>query len=130
MTALLKVEDLKVTIGPVTPLDGVSFALDRGEILGLVGESGSGKSLTAMAVMGLLPLSGGRVSAGSINFDGIELATLDEERYRQLRGKRIAFISQNPMTALDPLQTIGAQVDVIGTLHFGKSRAEARRRTI
>ena len=130
MTALLKVEDLKVTIGPVTPLDGVSFAIRRGEILGLVGESGSGKSLTAMAVMGLLPLSGGRVSAGSINFDGIELGTLDEERYRQLRGKRIAFISQNPMTALDPLQTIGAQVDVIGTLHFGKSRAAARRRTI
>ena len=88
MTALLHVEGLKVTIGPVTPLDGVSFALRRGEILGLVGESGSGKSLTAMAVMGLLPLSGGRVSAGSINFDGIELCTLDEERYRQLRGRR------------------------------------------
>jgi len=130
MTALLTVADMQVTIGPVTPLDGIGFTLDRGEILGLVGESGSGKSLTAMAIMGLLPLSGGRVSAGSIRFDGTELTTLGEDAYRQLRGKRIAFISQNPMTALDPLQTIGAQVDVIGTLHFGKSRAEARRRTL
>lgn len=130
MTALLTVTDLKVTIGPVSPLDGVSFALHRGEILGLVGESGSGKSLTAMAVMGLLPLSGGRVRSGSIRFDGLELSTLAENSYRRLRGSRIAFISQNPMTALDPLQTIGAQVDVIGTLHFGRSRAEARRRTL
>lgn len=130
MTALLTVQGMRVVIGPVTPLDGVSFALNRGEIFGLVGESGSGKSLTAMAVMGLLPLSGGRVSEGSINFDGIELTTLEEGSYRALRGKRIAFISQNPMTALDPLQTIGAQVDVIGTLHFGKTGAEARRRTI
>ncbi|PZF76805.1 ABC transporter ATP-binding protein [Aestuariivirga litoralis] len=130
MTALLTVADMQVTIGPVTPLDGIGFTLDRGEILGLVGESGSGKSLTAMAIMGLLPLSGGRVSAGSIRFDGTELTSLGEDAYRQLRGKRIAFISQNPMTALDPLQTIGAQVDVIGTLHFGKSRAEARRRTL
>ncbi|MFO1131997.1 MAG: ABC transporter ATP-binding protein [Hyphomicrobiales bacterium] len=130
MTALLTVESMKVQIGPVTPLDGVSFMLERGEILGLVGESGSGKSLTAMAIMGLLPLSGGRVTEGSIRFEGTDLTTLDEESYRRLRGKRIAFISQNPMTALDPLQTIGAQVDVIGTLHFGKSRAEARRRTI
>lgn len=130
MTALLSVENMKVRIGPVTPLDGVSFMLERGEILGLVGESGSGKSLTAMAIMGLLPLSGGGVEEGAIRFEGRDLTRLDEESYRRLRGKRIAFISQNPMTALDPLQTIGAQVDVIGTLHFGKSRAEARRRTI
>lgn len=130
MSALLSVQDLKVRIGHVTPLDGVSFSISRGEILGLVGESGSGKSLTAMAIMGLLPLSGGRVSEGSIRFDGTELTTLHEDVYRTLRGKRIAFISQNPMTALDPLQTIGAQVDVIGTLHLGKSTAEARRRTI
>lgn len=128
--ALLDVKDAKISIGPVSPLDGVSFALERGEILGLVGESGSGKSLTAMAVMGLLPLIGGRVSSGSIRFDGMELTELDEARYRALRGKRIAFISQNPMTALDPLQTIGAQIDVIGTLHFGKSAAEARSRTV
>lgn len=128
--ALLEVKDMKVEIGPVTPIDGVSFALDRGEILGLVGESGSGKSLTAMAIMGLLPLNGGRVSAGSIRFDSIELTQLSEHAYRALRGKRIAFISQNPMTALDPLQAIGAQIDVIGTLHFGKSAAEARHRTV
>ncbi len=128
--ALLEVSDVKVGIGALSPLDGVTFALDKGEILGLVGESGSGKSLTAMAVMGLLPLIGGRVSAGSIRFSGMELTSLPESSYRALRGKRIALISQNPMTALDPLQTIGVQIDVIGTLHFGKSAAEARRRTV
>ena len=128
--ALLEVTDARIEIGPVTPLDGIRLVLERGEILGLVGESGSGKSLTAMAIMGLLPLIGGRVASGSIRFDGVELTALAEDSYRKLRGKRIAFISQNPMTALDPLQTIGAQIDVIGTLHFGKSAAEARRRTI
>lgn len=130
MSPLLTVSNIKLEIGRVAPLDGVSFDIARGEILGLVGESGSGKSLTAMAIMGLLPLIGGRVSTGSIRFDGTELTTLDEGSYRALRGKRVAFISQNPMTALDPLQNIGMQVDVIGTLHFGKSAAEARRRTV
>ncbi len=127
---LLEVNAARVEIGPLVPLDNITFAINPGEILGLVGESGSGKSLTAMAVMGLLPLIGGRVSAGSIRFDGIELTALREEAYRALRGKRIAFISQNPMTALDPLQSVGAQIDVIGTLHFGRTSAEARRRTI
>ena len=78
--ALLEVRDLSVTIGSLQPLDRVTFTLDKGSILGLVGESGSGKSLTAMALMGLLPLMGGRVSQGSVRFDDTELIGLDSER--------------------------------------------------
>ncbi len=88
---LLSVTDLGVTIGRVQPLDGVALQVDRGEVLGVVGESGSGKSLTALAVMGLLPLIGGRVSRGSIRFDGTELTTLAEPAYRALRGGRLAL---------------------------------------
>jgi peptide/nickel transport system ATP-binding protein len=126
---LLEVHDLRVSIGAVTPLDGVSFALDRGEIHGLVGESGSGKSLTAMAVMGLLPLIGGSVTGGTLRFDGHSLQRPEAE-LRKLRGRRIAFITQNPMTALDPVRRIGAQVDEVATLHLGLDRKAARVRTI
>jgi peptide/nickel transport system ATP-binding protein len=128
--ALLEVEGIRVSIGSLTPLDGVSFTLDKGEILGVVGESGSGKSLTAMSVMGLLPLIGGRVTSGAIRFDGIDLISLSEPRYRALRGKRIALISQNPMTSLDPILRIGAQVDQVSRLHLGLSADAATARSI
>ncbi len=127
---LLEVENLSVAIGPVSPLEGVGFGLDRGEILGLVGESGSGKSLTALAVTGLLPLIGGRVSGGHVRFAGQDLATLPPRALRALRGKRIGFVTQNPMTAMDPVQRIGAQVDVMSRLHLGLSPAAARARTL
>jgi peptide/nickel transport system ATP-binding protein len=126
---LLEVNDMRVSIGTVTPLDGVSFAVDRGEILGLVGESGSGKSLTAMAIMGLLPLIGGRISGGALRFDGHSLQQ-PEPTLRKLRGRRIAFITQNPMTALDPVQRVGPQVDVVAEMHLGLDRKQARSRTI
>ena len=128
--ALLTVSGLCVSIGRLTPLDGVSFHANKGEILGLVGESGSGKSLTAMAVMGLLGRIGGKVSAGSILFDGQELTALAEPAYRRLRGKRIALISQNPMTSLDPLVQIGAQIDQVSRLHLGLSKPAAKLRSI
>ena len=127
---LLKVENLTVGIGRVEPLSGISFAVDRGEILGLVGESGSGKSLTALAVMGLLPLIGGRITGGSVRFDGTDLTGLPEARLRALRGRRIAFVTQNPMTALDPVQRIGEQVDVVARMHLGLSQTAARARTV
>src|SRR6185369_15534220 len=101
--ALLEVRDLSIDIAGIKPLDGIGFAVDKGQILGLVGESGSGKSLTALSVMGLLPLIGGCVERGSIRFDGAELTTLSETEFRRLRGRRIAFITQNPMTSLDPV---------------------------
>ncbi len=127
---LLEVRDLSVNIGALQPLDRISFVLDKGSILGLVGESGSGKSLTAMALMGLLPLIGGRVSGGSVRFDGTELVGLPEERYRPLRGHRMALITQNPMTSLDPMLRVGAQIDQVGQLHLGLSAATARARSI
>ncbi len=127
---LLKVQNLNVSIGSVQPLDRISFGVDKGEILGLVGESGSGKSLTALAITGLLPLIGGRVSAGAIMFDGTDLTQLPEPKLRALRGRRIAFITQNPMTALDPVQRIGNQIDIVARLHLGLSKPKARARTI
>lgn len=128
--ALLTVSNLSVSIGRLKPLDGISFEIGKGEIVGVVGESGSGKSLTAMSVMGLLPLIGGKISTGSINFSGIDLTTLPEPQYRALRGKRIALISQNPMTSLDPIIRIGAQIDQVGILHLGLSEAAAKARSI
>ncbi len=127
---MLEVRDLEVAFGQIAPLCGVSFALEKGETLGIVGESGSGKSLTAMSVMGLLPLSGGRITAGSIIFDGQELTKLPEAAYRKLRGGRLGLITQNPMTSLDPLQKIGPQVDAVARLHLGITGQQARARTI
>jgi len=127
---LLTVRDLCITIGGIQPLDRISLTLDKGRILGLVGESGSGKSLTAMAIMGLLPLIGGRVSAGSVQLGGIELSGLREDAYRALRGRKVALITQNPMTSLDPMLRVGAQIDQVGLLHLGLSAAAARARSI
>ena len=128
--ALLQVHRLGVSIGGLPALDGVTLELERGQILGVVGESGSGKSLTAMAIMGLLPLLGGRISAGSIRFDGTELVGLAEPAYRALRGHRIALITQNPMTSLDPLRSVGFQIDQVARLHLGLAAAPARERSI
>ena len=128
--ALLEVSGLSVGIGGLSPLDGVSLEVDRGGILGIVGESGSGKSLTAMGVMGLLPLIGGRVTAGSVTFDGTDLTRIDETAYRRLRGKRIALISQNPMTSLDPIVRVGEQIDQVSVRHLGLSGSDARARTL
>lgn len=130
MTAVLQLTDVCVSIGTAQLLDGVSLRLERGQTLGLVGESGSGKSLTAMAAMGLLPLMGGRVSGGTVRFDGQDIAGLTDAGRRALRGKRIGFVSQNPMTALDPVQRIGAQIDVVSRLHLGLGAQAARARTL
>ncbi len=127
---MLEVNNLAVAFGSIEPLSSVSFSLKRGEILGIVGESGSGKSLTALSNIGLLPLQGGRITKGSINFDGQELTTLAEKDYRKLRGGRIGLITQNPMTSLDPLQKIGSQLDSVIKLHLGFTKSQARERTI
>lgn len=128
--SLLSVRDLSVSIGRLAPLDRISFDLDKGEVLGVVGESGSGKSLTATSIMGLLPLIGGKVVGGSMHFDGTDLVTLNEAAYRRLRGKRIALISQNPMTSLDPIVRVGAQIDQVAALHLGLSPERAKARSI
>ena len=125
---LLEVQDLRVTLdtprGPADALRGLSFSLARGGTLGLIGESGCGKSLTALALMGLLP-DGARVS-GSIRLDGRELLGLTEDQWCGLRGDRLAMVFQEPMTALNPLHTIGRQVAESLRLHRGQSAAAAR----
>jgi peptide/nickel transport system ATP-binding protein len=126
--ALLDVTDMRVSLatarGQVDVLRGVSFALDRGETLGLIGESGCGKSITALALMGLLP-EGARVS-GSIRFDARELAALAEPDWCRLRGARIAMVFQEPMSALNPLHTIGRQIAEPLRLHRKVSAQAAR----
>jgi peptide/nickel transport system ATP-binding protein len=126
--ALLDVADLSVTLptaqGRLAALRGVSFTLERGATLGLVGESGCGKSLTALALMGLLP-EGATVS-GSIRFDGRELTTLDDATMGALRGDRLGMVFQEPMTALNPVHTIGDQIAESLRLHRGLARDAAR----
>ena len=129
---LLDVQDLRLTLpsaqGPVAALRGLSFTLERGQTLGLIGESGCGKSLTALALMGLLPE--GAQLQGALHFDGQDLAQLDEPAWCRLRGRRIAMVFQEPMTALNPLHTIGRQVAEPLRLHLGLSVAEARARAL
>ena len=129
---LLEVSTLRVRLqthrGPADAVRGVSFALERGETLGLIGESGCGKSLTAMALMGLLPESA-EVS-GSIRFDGQELVGTSDAQMCRLRGHRIGMVFQEPMTALNPVHTIGRQVAEPLRLHLGLDKATARQRAI
>jgi peptide/nickel transport system ATP-binding protein len=126
--SLLDVQDLRVTLntsrGPADALRGISFSMARGDTVGLIGESGCGKSITALALMGLLP-EGARVS-GSIRFAGQELTTLDEAALCKLRGNRIGMVFQEPMTALNPLHPIGRQIGESLRLHRGAAGATAR----
>ncbi len=125
---LLEVTDLRVTLrtsrGPADVLRGVSFAMQRGDTLGLIGESGCGKSITALALMGLLP-EGAQVS-GSIRLGGRELTALDESQWCELRGSRMGMVFQEPMTALNPLHTVGHQIAESLRLHRGMDAAQAR----
>jgi peptide/nickel transport system ATP-binding protein len=125
---LLDVRDLSITLrtqrGPARAVRDVSFTLDRGETAGLVGESGSGKTLTALALLGLLP-EGAQVT-GSIRFEGEELVGASEDRLCDLRGNRIAMVFQEPMTALNPVHTVGRQVAEPLRVHKGLDAAAAR----
>jgi peptide/nickel transport system ATP-binding protein len=129
---LLEVAELAVELpapgGAQRVVDRTSFSLAEGESLGVVGESGSGKTMTALALMALTP-EGARVS-GSIRFEGRELVGLSEEAMRQLRGDRIAMIFQEPMTALNPLHSVGAQVAEPLMLHRGLAKGDASRRAV
>ena len=129
---LIEVRDLGVRLntsrGPAQAVRGVSFSLRRGETLGLVGESGCGKSVTALALMGLLPESA--VVSGSIRLDGNELVGLSDADYCKLRGNRISMIFQEPMTALNPMHTIGRQVAEPLRRHTNCSTGEARKEAI
>lgn len=129
---LLEVRNLSIELqthrGPALAVRDVSFTLERGDTLGLVGESGCGKSITVMALMGLLP-EGAKVS-GSILFEGQELVGRPEREMCQLRGDRIGMVFQEPMTALNPVHTVGHQVAEPLRLHRGLSAAAARKEAI
>ena len=121
-TALLPVRDLRTYFetraGTIKAVDGISFTLERGEILGLVGESGSGKSVTGFSLIGLLDPPG-RIAGGSVMFQGKELVGLPQAEMRTLRGKRIAMIFQDPAATLNPVLTIGQQMAMAVQAHAG-----------
>ncbi len=128
-TPLLKVADLSIRFGSEPAVEQVSFELAAGETMGLVGESGSGKSVTSLAILGLLPPSA--VVGGEIHFDGQDLRGMAEAEMRRRRGRDIAMIFQEPMTALNPVMTIGRQIaEAVAAHHPGLSRAEVRTRVL
>ena len=131
--ALLEVNDLHTSFftdaGEVKAVDGVSFRLDHGKVLGIVGESGSGKSVTAYSVMQILAPTG-KIVSGSVKFDGQELVGADEKLLRSVRGNRISIIFQDPMTSLNPTYTIGRQLMEAILLHTDRNRHQARERAV
>jgi len=133
-TALLEVEGLRVAFGrppdEQVAVDGVGFALGARETLGIVGESGSGKSMTALAVLGLVPNPPGRIAAGSVRFDGVELVGAGRAALEAIRGDRIGMIFQEPMSALNPVFTVGEQVAETLRVHQDLSRRAARTRAV
>lgn len=130
---ILTVDDLKTYFqtseGTLKAVDGVSFELKRGETLGIVGESGSGKSVVSLSLMRLVG-EPGKIVGGRITFDGIDVLTATAKEVRDLRGRRLAMIFQDPMTSLNPYLKISTQLCEITRLHLGHSRSEARRHAI
>ena len=130
MEPLLEVRDLvtefRTERGTVRAVDGVSFEIAPRATLGVVGESGSGKSVTALSIMRLVASPPGRIARGEIRYGGKDLLALREPEMRAIRGNRIAMIFQEPMTSLNPVFTVGAQVGEAVRLHQGKSRRDAR----
>ena len=131
---LLQVRDLHVEFssrrGKAQVLNGVDFEIQRGETLCVVGESGCGKSMTALALLRLIPSPPGRISAGRVLFEGEDLVSASEDRMREVRGNRISMIFQEPMTSLNPVFTVGDQIGESFRLHAGLDPADARVRSI
>jgi peptide/nickel transport system ATP-binding protein len=132
--SLLEVDDLHVQFqtsrGIVRAVEGLSFHVDPGEVVAIVGESGSGKSVSALSIMRLLPRLTGRIPKGRVMFNGRNLLMLSEEEMRELRGREISMIFQEPMTSLNPILTIGLQITEPLTIHLGMTAEEARARAI
>ena len=131
--ALLEVNDLRTSFftdaGEVKAVNGISFQLERGKVLGIVGESGSGKSVTAYSIMQILA-STGKIVGGSIKLDGEELVNAGEKKMRKVRGNKISIIFQDPMTSLNPTHTIGHQLTEAILLHTGRNKKQAKERAV
>ena len=129
---LLSVRDLHAQFttddGVVRAVDGVSFDVHRGEVFSIVGESGSGKSVTAMTILGLLPTV--EVEQGQILWKGIDVLTVSEEQRRKIRGREIAMIFQDPLTALNPVHTVGRQIGEMARIHEGLNKKDAMARAV
>ena len=130
---LLEIKDLHVSFrtpaGEVKAVNGISYSLKQGNVLGIVGESGSGKSVSVNALMGLVA-EPGRVTGGSITFDGRDVLAMNKKQLRSLRGKEIGMVFQDPMTSLNPVFTIGNQLIETLLLHTNMSKAEAYKRSV
>jgi oligopeptide/dipeptide ABC transporter ATP-binding protein len=131
---LLQVEELRTYFyteeGVVKAVDGVTFHIEPGEILGLVGESGCGKTVSALSILRLIPIPPGKIVSGSVQFEGEDLMTMSEAEIRHIRGNQIAMIFQEPMTSLNPVLTIGRQLTETLELHLKMDRASAIQRAI
>ena len=131
--ALLEVKDLHTSFftdaGEVKAVNGVSFNLERGKVLGIVGESGSGKSVTAYSIMQILS-DPGKIVSGSIKLDGQELVGSGEKVMKTVRGNKVSIIFQDPMTSLNPIRTIGSQITEVIEKHQGISRGDAKKQAI
>jgi len=134
MKTLLEIKNLKTHFftheGIVKAVDGVSLKINQGETLGIVGESGSGKSVTALSIMRLIPQPPGKIINGEVYFEGQDLLKLNDKEIREVRGKKISMIFQEPMTSLDPVFTIGHEIIETIQLHQGLSKTEAREKAI
>ena len=122
--SLLTIDKLSLSFGRTPILKNLSFSMEKGEMLAIVGESGSGKSLTALSCLGLQPPNA--ILSGSIQFDGQEIIGAGDKTLRQIRGKRIGMIFQEPMTALNPLHTVGKQISEM----WGCEDAKMRRKDL
>ncbi len=133
-SSILEVRDLVTAFdgdaGRMTAVDGISFDVPRGKTLGIVGESGCGKSVTAFSITRLLPQPHGKILGGSIRFEGHDLVTLPLDEMQKIRGNDISMIFQEPMTALNPVQTVGRQLAEAILLHIECSKAEVLARSI
>ena len=128
---LLEIKDERLSFftpaGEVKALNGVSFSMEEGEVLGIVGESGSGKSVTAYSIMGLTAYPG-KLVGGTIRFNGHEIEKMTEKEFRKIRGNEVSIIFQDPMTSLNPVYTIGNQIVEVILLHTNKTKKEAYER--
>jgi oligopeptide transport system ATP-binding protein len=132
MKSLLEIRDLKTRFhtedGIVKAVNGVSYTMDIGEILGVVGESGCGKSVHALSIMRLIPIPPGEIAGGEVIFEDRDLIKLTSAEIRQVRGRDIAMVFQDPMTSLNPVYTVGFQIMEALTLHLGMTKEQARDR--
>ena len=126
---ILDINDLHLSfftpVGEVKGLNGVTFSMEQGEVLGIVGESGSGKSVTAYSIMGLIAYPG-KIVGGSVRFNGHEVEKMTEKELRKMRGNEVSIIFQDPMTSLNPVYTIGNQIEEVILLHTDRNKAEAK----